>query len=455
MFLWGNKFKCIYSKITLRALLYSIKPVHTQSNYRLFYNAAINSCREERSFVIMIVMQAHDFFLILLLILIGARIFAELFIRLGLPPVLGELAAGLVLGPTFLGWVTLNDTIKLIAEIGIILLLFDVGLDTDLKRLKESGWNATLVAIGGFVLPLMLGTVVAYYVFNLSLISSLFIGGTITATSIGITVRVLKDLKKNQSLEGEIVLGAAVLDDIFGVVLLAILYDFSQSGEVNFVDTGRIFLFIIVFFVTAPIAAKMIAILIHKYEGQTNYPGLIPTAIISLVLFFAWLAHQMGAPEIIGGFAAGLALSRRFFLPFGAILHENQAFSDKIEKQISPIVYLFTPIFFVTVGVSINMQEINWGASHVWLFGGSILIVAVIGKMIFPFLLKSIPSYKKVIVGLSMVPRGEVGLIFAEIGRASNIFTNEIYAALILVIVLTTMLPPFLIKLVYGKNKAR
>lgn len=102
MFLWGNKFKCIYSKITLRALLYSIKPVHTQSNYRLFYNAAINSCREERSFVIMIVMQAHDFFLILLLILIGARIFAELFIRLGLPPVLGELAAGLVLGPTFL-----------------------------------------------------------------------------------------------------------------------------------------------------------------------------------------------------------------------------------------------------------------------------------------------------------------------------------------------------------------
>ena len=396
-------------------------------------------------------MQAHDFFLILLLILVGARIFAEIFQRIGLPPVLGELAAGLFLGPTFLGWVSLNDIIKLLAEIGIILLLFDVGLETDLRRLKESGWNATLVAIGGFVLPLLLGTVVSFYLFDLNLITSLFIGGTITATSIGITVRVLKDLKKNQSTEGEIVLGAAVLDDIFGVILLAILYDFSQSGEVNLLDTGRVFFFIMAFFIIAPIAAKLIALLIQKYDSQTNYPGLIPTAIISLVLFFAWLAHQMGAPEIIGGFAAGLALSRRFFLPFGAMIGENRHFADKIEQQMRPIVLLFTPIFFVTVGLSVNMQEINWGASHIWLFGGSILLVSVIGKMLFPLLLRHLSFKKKLIVGLSMVPRGEVGLIFAEIGRTSGIFENEVYTALIVVIVLTTMLPPLLIKSTYAK----
>ena len=398
-------------------------------------------------------MQAHDFFLILLLILVGARIFAEVFQRIGLPPVLGELAAGLFLGPSLLGWVTLNDTIKLLAEIGIILLLFDVGLETDLKRLKESGWTAAIVAIGGFVLPFVLGTFVGYTLFDLSLITSLFIGGTITATSIGITVRVLKDLKKNQSLEGEIVLGAAVLDDIFGVVLLAILYDFSQSGEVSIVDTGRVFLFITAFFILAPIAAKLMALLIHKYDSQTNYPGLIPVAIISLVLFFAWLAHQMGAPEIIGGFAAGLALSRRFFLPFGMVIREKEDFADKIEKQMRPIVLLFTPIFFVTVGLSVNMQDINWSEAHVWLFGGSVLLVAVIGKMLLPFFLNSLTFQKRVIVGLSMVPRGEVGLIFAEIGRSAGIFDTEVYAALIVVIILTTVLPPLLIKIAYEKIK--
>ncbi len=399
-------------------------------------------------------MQVHDFFLILLLILVGARIFAEIFQRMGLPPVLGELTAGLFLSPTVLGWVSLNDTIKLLAEIGIILLLFDVGLETDLKRLKESGLSAVLVALGGFILPLFLGTFVSYFLFELSLITSLFIGGTITATSIGITIRVLKDLKKNRSSEGEIVLGAAVLDDIFGVILLAILYDFSQSGEVNLLDTGRVFLFITVFFVIAPLAAKIMALLIDKYDSQTTYPGLIPVSIISLVLFFAWLAHQMGAPEIIGGFAAGLALSRRFFLPFGVAIGENQDFAEKIEKQMRPIVLLFTPIFFVTVGLSINMQEVNWTESHVWFFGGAILLVSVIGKMVLPFFLKSLSVSKRVIIGLSMVPRGEVGLIFAEIGRASGIFENEVYTALIMVIILTTMLPPLLIKMVYAKEKA-
>ncbi|BAF71440.1 cation:proton antiporter [Sulfurovum sp. NBC37-1] len=397
-------------------------------------------------------MQAHDFFLILLLILVGARIFAELFGRIGLPPVLGELAAGLFLGPSILGWVSLNDTIKMLAEIGIILLLFDVGLETDLRKLKESGWSATLVAIGGFVFPLILGAALSFYLFDLNLITSLFVGGTITATSIGITVRVLKDLKKNQSKEGEIILGAAVLDDVFGVVLLAILYDFSQSGEVNLFDTGRVLLFITAFFIIAPVAAKLMAVLIQKYDTRTNYPGLIPTAIISLVLFFAWMAHQMGAPEIIGGFAAGLALSRRFFLPFGAMIGEDRHFADKIERQMRPIVLLFTPIFFVTVGLSINLQKIDWSESHIWFFGGSILLVSVIGKMLFPLLLKSLSVRKRMIIGLSMVPRGEVGLIFSEIGRASGIFENEIYTALIVVIVLTTMLPPLLIKAAYGKT---
>lgn len=400
-------------------------------------------------------MQAHEFLLILLLILVGSRIFAEIFSRMGFPPVLGELAAGLFLGPSLLGWVTLNDTIKLLAEIGIILLLFDVGLETDIKRLTQSGKNSIIVAIGGFLLPLALGTGVGLYFFKLPLITSLFIGGTITATSIGITIRVLKDLKKHQSHEGEIVLGAAVLDDIFGVVLLALLYDFSKSGEVNLLDTGRVFLFIVTFFVTAPVAAKLMALLIQRFDSETSYPGLIPVSIISLVLFFAWLAHQMGAPEIIGGFAAGLALSRRFFLPFGVAVGENQKFAHKIEMQMRPIIFLFTPIFFVTVGLSVDLAEINWGSSSIWIFSGSILFVAVVGKMLIPMFFLPLTLKKRIIVGLSMVPRGEVGLIFAEIGRVSGIFEGEIYAAIILVIILTTMIPPLLIKMVYASSYYR
>jgi len=396
-------------------------------------------------------MQAHDFLLVFLLILVGGRIFSELFGRIGLPPVLGELAAGIFLGPSLLGWVSLNDTIKMLAEIGIILLLFDVGLDTDLRRIKASGKLAAIVAVGGFFLPFVLGSAVAYYLFDLSLLIALFTGGTITATSIGITVRVLKDLKKHQSKEGEIVLGAAVLDDILGVILLALLYDFSKSGAVNWADAGKVMLFILAFFVTAPIAAKLIALLIQKYEKKSVSPGLIPVSIISLVLFFAWLAHQMGAPEIIGGFAAGLALSRRFFLPFGAAIGEDQQFAQKIEMQMAPIIFLFTPIFFVMVGLSVNLHEVDWSAPHVWLFGGAILLVSVIGKMVIPLLIPALSPKKRLIVGLSMIPRGEVGLIFAEIGRISGIFEGEIYAAIIMVIVLTTMLPPMLIKMVYEK----
>jgi len=396
-------------------------------------------------------MQPHDFFLILLLILLSARIFAELFQKLAIPPVLGELFAGIIIGPSLLGWVEPSSTIKLLAEIGIILLLFEVGIDTDINKLKQSGWNAAIVAIGGFLIPFVLGSWVSYTIFNLSLVVSLFVGGTITATSIGITIRVLNDLKKRQSKEGEIVLGAAVLDDVFGVVLLAILYEFSKSGTVDFVNTSKVFLFIISFFIIAPIAAKTMALLIQKYDSQKNRPGLIPTAIFSLVLFFAWLAHQVGAPEIIGGFAAGLALSRRFFLPFGIAMHENQAFATKIENQIRPIVYLFTPIFFVTVGLSMDLTQIAWGEPQVWMFGGIILLVSVLGKMLIPFFLQGLPMKKRLIIGLSMIPRGEVGLIFAEIGRIGNIFDNETYAALILVIILTTLLPPFFIKIVYGK----
>lgn len=390
-------------------------------------------------------MATHTFFLYLLAILLSARLMAEVAVRLKMPSVIGELMAGIILGPSLLGLLEPNEVLKLLAEIAIILLLFQVGLETDVRRLANSGQKSFIVAIGGLIVPFSLGFALAYWIFDLSLLVSLFIGGTLTATSIGITVRVLSDLKRQQSKEGQIVLGAAVLDDILGVVLLALLYEFSIGGGINVLNASKVLIFIGAFFLLAPLAAKIISILINRYDAVSQIPGLIPTTIVSLVLFFAWLAHEVGAPELLGGFAAGLALSRRFFLPFGIALHSDKVFSGRIEVEMRPIIHLFTPIFFVMVGLSLNLKEIDWSSTFIWSFSLLFFLIAVIGKFSGALFIKE--SWRmRLMIGLAMVPRGEVGLIFAELGRVSNIFNNEIYAGMIIVIALTTILPPLIMK---------
>jgi len=395
-------------------------------------------------------METHTFFLYLLTILLTARLLAEIAVRLKAPSVIGELAAGVILGPSLLGWLEPNEVLRLLAEIGIILLLFEVGLETDVRRLANTGRKSFAVALGGFIVPFMLGFCLGYWVFDLSPLVSLFIGGTLTATSIGITIRVLSDLKRQQNKEGQIVLGAAVLDDVLGVVLLALLYEFSIGGGINMVNASKVLLFVGAFFVLAPLAAKLISLLINRFDSISDIPGLIPTTIVSLVLFFAWLAHVIGAPELLGGFAAGLALSRRFFLPFGIALHTNKRFSKKIEKQMRPIIQLFTPIFFVVVGLSLNLHEIDWSSSFIWSFSLLFFAIAILGKFSGTLLINE--SWRmRMMIGWAMVPRGEVGLIFAELGRASGIFNNEVYAGMVIVIALTTILPPLIMKWCYAR----
>ena len=396
-------------------------------------------------------MEVHAFVQVLLIVLLTARVFSELATRLQAPSVIGELVAGVVLGPSLLGWVEPVEAIKLLAEIGIILLLFEVGLKTDMMRLVQSGGKSTIVAIGGFILPFLLGFLLSFGVFDLPLLVSLFIGGTLTATSIGITVRVLSDLNVQSGREGQIVLGAAVLDDIFGVVLLALLYEFATGGGVNMINTGKVLLFIGIFFVMAPVAAKIISMIIERLDRTTEVPGLIPTMMVSLVLFFAWLAKEVGAPEMLGGFAAGLALSRRFFLPLGVALNADPKFSQRIEKQMKPIVYLFTPIFFVVVGLSLNLREIDWGSFHIWGLSLALLGAAVVGKFAGALVIRESWS-SRFAIGIAMIPRGEVGLIFAELGRESGVLDNQTYAALIIVIALTTLLPPFVMKWFYNSR---
>ena len=400
-------------------------------------------------------MEVHTFFLVLLAILLAARILGELASRLKVPPVIGELLAGVLLGPSLLGWVEPSTVIRLLAEIGIILLLFEVGLETDILRLVKNGLKPVIVAMVGFVLPLLFGYGVSHYIFGQSHLVSLFVGGTLTATSIGITVRVLTDLKRQSSPEAQIVLGAAVLDDVMGVVLLAFLYEFSVSGGVQLAGAGKVLVFVALFMLLAPLAAKLIAEVIKRFARVSQIPGLIPTTVVALVLFFAWLAHAVGAPALLGGFAAGLALSQRFFFPMGvAIRSADPAFAQRMEKEMKPIIHLFTPIFFVMIGLSLNLRTIDWASSYIWSFSLALFVAAVAGKMLAAFLIReSTPA--RLAIGLAMVPRGEVGLIFTELGRVSGIFDNELYAVMVIVIVLTTLLPPFVLKWFYHRYSAR
>lgn len=396
-------------------------------------------------------MQAHDFFLQLMLILMAARILGEIASRLRAPAVIGELMAGVIIGPSILGWMTPNETVQLLAEIGIILLLFEVGLETNVLKLARTGIKPILVATIGFVAPFVLGFIISFWGFQLGMLTALFIGGTLTATSIGITVRVLADLNRQKSHEAQIVLGAAVLDDILGVILLAVLYEFSIGGGVTFLNTGKVMALIGIFLVLAPFAARLLSDLIQRFDKTSHIPGLVPTSIVSLLLLFAWIAHLVGAPELLGGFAAGMALSRYFFLPFAAGMQTDAHFAHRVEVQMKPIVHLFTPIFFVMVGLSLNLREIDWSSPTVWGLSGCLVVAALVGKLAAGLALPGESHPTRWAVGLSMIPRGEVGLIFAELGRTTGIFDNTIYAAMIIVIAFTTLVPPFVLRTFYAR----
>ncbi len=395
-------------------------------------------------------MEVQTFLIQLVVILFSARVFGEIAAYFKIPSVLGELVAGVVIGPSLLGFAEINPPIYLLSQIGIILLLFEVGQETDMARLSSAGLKALSVATIGVILPLLFGFIVSYKVFNFALLPSLFIGSTLTATSIGITLRVLRDLKKQNSQESQVILGAAVLDDIIGIILLAMLFEFSVSGQIGLWNASKVLLFIMLFFCLSPMAAKLIADIIKKWDKKCEIPGLLPTTIVSLILLFSWFAHKLGAPELLGGFAAGIALSKKFTLPFSSYIKESEDFSLRVEEQMKPIVHLFTPIFFVAIGISLDLNHIDWHSPFIWVLTALLLACAIFGKVFSALFLRNESWTSKWIIGTAMIPRGEVGLIFANIALTAGVIQNDIYASLILVIAITTLLAPFALRSIYA-----
>ena len=200
----------------------------------------------------------------------------------------------------------------------------------------------------------------------------------------------------------------------------------------------------------APAMAKAISYIIQRWESLSEIPGIVPTSIVSLVLFLAWLSHFIGIPELLGGFATGLALSRRFFLPFGAALKADPQFSNEVHEQMKPIIYLFTPIFFATVGLSLDLSALDWSSPFFWTFSTALLVVAVLSKVCGAIFLRENLA-RRIAIGMAMVPRGEVGLIFAQIGMITGLFAIEIYTTVVIVVAYTTLFTPIFLRLFYRR----
>ncbi len=392
-------------------------------------------------------MDVSTLFLHIAIMLLAGKMLGEFFAKIGIPSVLGEVTAGVILGQSLLGLIPLDQAIKVLAELGIILLLFEVGLEADLHMLIKTGAWAVLAAAVGAVLPFAGGFAVSYYFFDQDLMTSLFIGGALTATSIGITVRVLTDLGKHKDRFAQIVLGAAVLDDILGVVVLAALYEFSKTKEVHLDATFNLVFHIALFFILAPILANIMARLISLMARVMASLDFIPPSIMALILFFAYLAHKVGSPEILGSFTAGLALSRRFVVPFASFLRTDEKLLHKIEEGIRPLVWTLAPIFFVSVGLALNLKAIDFSSAEFWMFAGTLILIAIVGKVLCGFVVLGIPFREKLNIGFSMMPRGEVGLIFAEFGRSFKILDDVNYAVIVFVVAVTTFLAPILLKI--------
>lgn len=397
-------------------------------------------------------MEIHEFLIQIVLILFAARVFGEIASFCKIPSVIGELVAGVVIGPSLLGWAELTPLIQVLSQVGVILLLFEVGIETDIGNLLVSGFKAVVVAVSGVVFPFAFGFLISFYLLHLPLLVSLFVGSTLIATSIGVTLRVLRDFKRQHSFEAPIITGAAILDDILGIVLLSILYEYSTGGHLNLWNAGKVMFYVALFLVLAPIAAKLVSQTIRRWDEKSVIPGLLPTIIVSFILLFSYIAHVLGAPELLGGLSAGLALSRQFFLPFASFLRQSQEFSQRVESEMKPIIHLLTPIFFVSIGMSLHLQLIAWREPRIWILTSLLLIAAILGKMLSGFLLIRKSFKQQLIIGAAMIPRGEVGLIFANLGLTVGALEHNTYAAVVLVIALTTLLSPIGLRLLYRKT---
>ena len=370
------------------------------------------------------------FLLLLAVILISAKILGELAERIGQPAVIGELLAGVLLGPSVVGLVDPTlPPLHLIAEIGVVLLLFGIGLETDLKRLLSVGPAAFTVAVVGVLLPFVFGYGVSRAL-GLAVLPAIVIGAALTATSVGITARVFSDLGELKSPEGQIVLGAAVIDDVIGLVILAIVSDLVAGNAPSVVGVARATAVAFGFLAATVLIGRLVAPWLFRLIARTSKEHTLATMALALAFVLAVLASQVGSALIVGAFAAGLVLA--------PTEHANT-----IERGIIRLANVFVPIFFVAVGAAVDVR--TFGSREVVIVGVALAALAIVGKFA-PGWAPGWVRARKTVIGVGMIPRGEVGLIFAQTGLTAGVLNAGEYSALMLMVLVTTFMAPPLLR---------
>jgi len=380
-----------------------------------------------------------EFILYMFLILIATKVAGDISVRLGQPSVLGKLIIGIILGPAVLGWINNNDFIHYFSEIGVLLLMFLAGLETDLNQLKKNWKAAFAVAILGILLPFVGGFGIGE-LFGLNTPYSLFIGVLLCATSVSITVQVLKDMNRLNSPEGSTILGAAVVDDVLVVVLLAVMTSFLGTGEE--VSLGLLVGKKVLFFIGVILAGAFLVPQFLKVLSKLKVTEPVVSIALVICFGFVYFADLLGMAGIIGAFAAGIAISQT-------------EFKHTVESKIEPIAYaVFVPIFFVSIGLNVSFSGIGSQIGFIV----ALAIVAIVTKLIGGAIGSKLTGFNNrssLIIGAGMVSRGEVALIIAATGLQESLLLPEYFTATIVVIIATTLFAPPLLKyIIQGDSKS-
>ncbi|MEK4436150.1 MULTISPECIES: cation:proton antiporter [Paenibacillus] len=378
-----------------------------------------------------------EFIWYLALIIVSTKIAGHVSVKLGQPSVLGKLVVGIILGPAILGWIDNNEFIHYVSEIGVLLLMFIAGLETDLDQLKKNWRSAVAVAVGGIILPFIGGFGVAD-VFGLTTNYALFMGVLFSATSVSISVQVLKDMDRLSSREGTTILGAAVVDDILVVILLAFMMSFLGTGQD--VSLGLLVGKKVLFFIGVFVAGVFIVPRVMKWLSTLK----VTEPIISIALFicfgFAYFADLMGMAGIIGSFAAGIAISQTNF-------------KNVVEKKVEPIAYsIFVPVFFVSIGLNVSFEGVGQQIGFLIV----LTVAAVLTKLLGGALGAKITGFSNVssfAIGAGMVSRGEVALIIASTGLQAGLLLPEYFTSVVIMVILTTLIAPPLLKVLFKPRK--
>jgi Kef-type K+ transport system membrane component KefB len=392
------------------------------------------------------------------IMLIAAKLGGELFERMHASAVLGELFAGILLGNLVIfglngaEWLKTNEVVAALAELGVIILLFEVGLESDLKEMIEVGWSSLLVAVLGVIAPFLLGWAVsAHFIPDESRLVHIFIGATLCATSVGITARVFKDLGKLNTREARIILGAAVIDDVLGLLILAVVagaIKAAGTGSVlSMLDIGLIALKSFAFLIGAIAVGQLLMPRTLRGAGRLESRGVLLTLAISFCLFLSWAAAQVGLAPIIGAFAAGLTLDEVHYKPTRGRTERN------LHELVQPVSTVLVPIFFVLMGLKVDLRLFT--QAHILGFAFVLTLAAIIGKQICAAGVVE-KGVNRLAVGIGMIPRGEVGLIFAGIGATlmlpsatgglQPVINSSTFGAVVIMVIITTLMTPLALK---------